>query len=347
MKRNMTEWLQGILDSAPTRAAMPITASPGMVLIDKPLSALFSDGRVQFDSMRALCERYPSLAVLTAMDLSVEAEAFGSPVRLSDSEAPTVLSHIVSDMDGIKALRVPSVGAGRTSQYLEATRLAAEQIEGKVVLAGMIGPFSLACRLFDMSKLMMVLRREPETAQALLEKCTAFLTEYARAFKEAGANGIVVAEPAAGLISPAFCQKFSSDYVKRIVDAVQDESFVVVLHNCGNTEVLVNAMLFTGSKALHFGNAVDMLAIIPQIPRDVVAFGNIDPVKVMKMGSVREVKVSTLELLEEMSKYPNFVLSTGCDVPPGIPLANLDAFYKTLDIYNMTQEIRHKWLFDS
>lgn len=347
MKRNMTEWLQAILDSAPTRAAMPITASPGMELIDKPLSALFTDGRVEFESMRALSERYPSLAVLTAMDLSVEAEAFGSPVRLSDSEPPMVLANVVSDMESVKALPVPSVGAGRTSQHLEAARLAAEQLSGKVVLGGMIGPFSLACRLFDLSKVMMVLRREPETAQALLEKCTTFLVEYARAFKEVGANGIVMAEPAAGLISPAFCQRFSSEYVKRVVDAVQDESFIVVLHNCGNTEVLVNAMLFTGSKALHFGNAVDMLDIIPQIPKDVVAFGNIDPVKVMKLGSVRDVKVSTLELLEEMSKYPNFVLSTGCDVPPGIPLANLDAFYKTLDIYNMTQEIRHKWLFDN
>ena len=120
-----------------------------------------------------------------------------------------------------------------------------------------------------------------------------------------------------------------------------------MLHNCGNTEVLVNAMLFTGSKALHFGNVVDMLEIMPQIPPDVVAFGNVDPLKVMKLGSVHDVKVSTLELLEEMSKYKNFVLSTGCEVPPGVPLANLDAFYKTLDIYNMTQEIRHKWLFDS
>ncbi len=347
MKRNMTGWLQGILNAAPARKAMPITGSPGMALIEKPLAQLFTDGQVQFESMRALSTRYPSLAVLTAMDLSVEAEAFGARVKWSDTEAPTVSGSIVSDGEGIAALQVPRVGAGRTFEYIRAARLAAEHIEDKVVLGGIIGPFSLAGRLLDLTRLMMALRRDPDMVHALLEKCTAFLTDYAKAFKESGANGVVIAEPAAGLISPAFCQKFSSDYIKRIVDTVQDDYFVVVLHNCGNTEVLVNAMLFTGSKALHFGNVVDMLAIMAQIPKDVVAFGNIDPVKIMKMGSVREVKVKTLELLEEMSKYNNFVLSTGCEVPPGIPLENLDAFYKTLDIYNMTQEIRHKWLFGS
>jgi len=326
---------------------MPITTFPGMELIGRPVSALFYDGQIQFDCMQALSARYPSIAALTAMDLSVEAEAFGCPVKLSDTEAPTVTADIVSDDESIAALRVPEVGEGRTSEYLKAARMAAERIVDKPVFGGMIGPFSLACRLFDMSGLMVALRRGPDVAHALLEKDTGFLVEYARAFKETGANGIVLAEPAAGLISPAFCQKFSSEYVRRIVEAVQDDSFIVVLHNCGNTEGLVSTMLFTGSRALHFGNVVDMTRIVSQIPDDVLAFGNIDPVKVMKMGSVHEVKVRTLELLEQMTKYKNFVLSTGCEVPPGVPIANLDAFYKTLEIFNATQEIRHKWLFDA
>jgi uroporphyrinogen decarboxylase len=296
--------------------------------------------------MQALAKRYPSIAALTAMDLSIEAEAFGSQVKLSDTEAPTVIGSIVADMAGVEALQVPAVGTGRTAEVLRAVSLAADRIIDRPVFGGLIGPFSLGGRLMDMTKFMVNTRREPETVQALLEKCTEFLTAYALAFKAAGANGIIIAEPAAGLISPAFCQKFSSEYVKRIVDAVQDEFFTVILHNCGNTEVLVNQMLYTGAKALHFGNVVDMTTILSQLPKDVIAFGNVDPLKVMKLGSVYDVKMRTLELLEQMSKYPNFVLSTGCETPPGVPVANVDAFFKTLEIFNATQEIRHKWLFD-
>jgi len=344
MEFNTTQWLQKILTSE-SRLAMPITTSLGMELIGKPLGGLFLDGQVQAECIVALARKYPSIAAYTQMDLSVEAEAFGAPVKFSDGEAPTVASPLVSDMASVEALPVARIGAGRTWEYIRAARLAAGQIGDRPVLGGVIGPFSLACRLMDMSEVMMATRRDPDLLHALLEKCAEFLLTYARAFKEAGANGVLIAEPAAGLISPAFCQTFSSDYVKTIVDAIQDESFVVILHNCGNASGQVNAMLFTGAKGLHFGNAVDMNQIMPQLPQEVIGFGNVDPLKVMKMGEVFDVKSRTLELLEQMGKYRNFVLSTGCEVPPGATVQNLDAFYKTLDIYNMTQAIRTKWLF--
>lgn len=346
MKRNMKQWLSRIPNPS-TRKAMPFATFSGMDLLGRPVSDLYHDGRVQYECMAALAERYPSLAAHTAMDLSAEAEAFGSRVRLSDTEAPTVIGSLVSDLEGIRALALPAVGAGRTGAYIEAAALAAADIVDRPVFGGAIGPFSLACRLMEMGKFMVMLRREPETAEALLEKATAFLIDYVSAYKEAGANGVILAEPAAGLISPTFCLRFSSEYVRRILNAVQDDDFIVILHNCGNTEILIAAMLYTGADALHFGNVVDMRNILAQIPRDVLAFGNIDPVKVMRLGSVRDVKWKTLELLEQMSKHANFVLSTGCETPPGVPVANLDAFYKTLDIFNATQDIRHKWLFDN
>jgi uroporphyrinogen decarboxylase len=344
MNFSVTEWLRSILD-ADQRLAMPITTFPGMELINKPVRALFVDGQVQFECVAALARKYPSIAALTAMDLSVEAEAFGAPVKLSDTEAPTVLAPIVSDLESVEALQVPLVGAGRTLQYLMAARLASSRITDKPTLGGVIGPFSLACRLMDMGRLMSSTRRDPDLVHALLEKCTAFLASYAKAYKDAGANGIIIAEPAAGLISPAFCQSFSSDYVKQIVDAVQNDTFLIILHNCGNTTAQITAMLFTGAKVLHFGNVVDMNQIMSQLPKEVIGCGNVDPLKVMKMGEVYDVKIRTLELLEQMGKYKNFVLSTGCEVPPGVTIENLDAFYKTLEIYNATQAIRTKWLF--
>jgi len=67
-----------------------------------------------------------------------------------------------------------------------------------------------------------------------LEKATSFLIAYAQAFKDVGANGIIITEPAAGLLSPLMCASFSFEYIKKIVDAVQDDHFMVILHNCGN-----------------------------------------------------------------------------------------------------------------
>jgi len=168
----------------------------------------------------------------------------------------------------------------------------------------------------------------------VLEKTTEFLINYAKAYKEAGVNGIIIAEPAAGLLSPDMCEEFSSKYVKQIVDTVQSDDFMVILHNCGNTVNLVPSLLGTGAMGLHFGNAIDMMDVLPQIPRNILAFGNIDPAGTFKNGSVDDMISKTKTLLDRTADYDNYVLSSGCDVPPGTPIENVEAFYATLKEFN-------------
>jgi len=177
------------------------------------------------------------------------------------------------------------------------------------------------------------LRKEPDLIETVLSKCTDFLVRYAKAYKESGVNGIVIAEPAAGLINAAQCDKFSSHHVNRIVSAVQDDGFMIILHNCGNTNKLVPAMLSIGAMGFHFGNAVDMAQIMPQIPASILAFGNINPV-LFRNGNPEEIKKQVTERFPIMKNYPNFVLSSGCDIPPGTPPENIDALFDALDDYN-------------
>ena len=188
-----------------------------------------------------------------------------------------------------------------------------------------------------MTRIFMNLISDPALVHTVLEKCTQFLIGYAKAYKAAGTQGIFIAEPAAGLISPAQCEEFSSRYVSRIVAAVQDENFMVVLHNCGNTKKLVPTMLSTGAQGFHFGNAVNMMDILPQIPDHILAFGNLDPASVFKQGTPEEVKAKTSALLECLSDYRNFVLSSGCDIPPGTPATNIDAFFTALEEWQTTR----------
>lgn len=110
---------------------------------------------------------------------------------------------------------------------------------------------------------------------------------------------------------------------------------MVILHNCGNTKKQVTSLVGTGAWGLHFGNAVNMTDILPQIPGDRLAFGNIDPSVVFKNGTALQMEEKVVQLLTDMKPYPNFVLSSGCDVPPGTPLTNIDAFYQALNDFNL------------
>ena len=98
------------------------------------------------------------------------------------------------------------------------------------------------------------------------------------AYREAGAAGIVMAEPLTGMLSPEMAEEFSEPYVRRIIGAVQTDDFAVIYHNCGdNTIRMIDSILRTGAVAYHFGNAISMAEMLPHIPKDVIAMGNIDP----------------------------------------------------------------------
>ena len=307
---------------------------PGIELCGSTVLKAVTDGQVHADAICALNDRFPADAVTAIMDLTVEAEAFGAEIRFSENEIPNVIGRLVEDAEGVAALEVPSLDKGRVPEYLKANRIVASRVKDKKIYGGCIGPFSLAGRLFDLSELMMAMYIEPETVTILLEKCTAFITSYVQAMKDTGINGAIMAEPASGLVSNDDCYQYSSVYVHKIVDAVQDENFSIVLHNCGNTGHCTDAMIRSGASALHFGNRADMVEALKACPADIPVMGNIDPVGVMQKASPEQVYSTVSELLEKTAEFDNFILSSGCDVPPRTPFENIQAFYKALADYN-------------
>lgn len=316
MKRNMYEWVDSLKTTAPKKTT-PVLSFPAVQLMGVTVRDLISSSALQARGMELVAQRVPSGASVSLMDLSVEAECFGSQIRFTDDEVPTVVGSILSDEAAAEALTIPPIGAGRTRIYIEAIEKACTCITDRPVLAGVIGPFSLAGRLLDVTEAMVYCYSEPDMVHTVLEKATSFLIDYIKAYKAVGAHGVVIAEPLAGLLSPALAQAFSADYCKRIVDAVQDEHFIVVYHNCGNTTILtIDSILSVGAKILHFGNAIDMAEMMPHIPSDIVAMGNVDPAGEFRNGTPQSIRTATLAVMEKCCKYPNFVISSGCDIPP-------------------------------
>lgn len=332
---NMQAWLKEQM-AADKRRAMPILSFPSIQLMGITVKDLIADSDVQAQGMYKIAQRCPTAAAVSMMDLSVEAECFGSQIRFSDDEVPTVIGSVVETPEDAEALKVPAFGAGRTGLYVEAISKALKLITDRPIFAGVIGPFSLTGRLMDMTQVMINCYEEPEMVHATLEKATEFLLNYVKAYKAIGAHGVVIAEPAAGLLSPDFCGEFSSPYVKKIVDAVQDEEFIVIYHNCGDAvNRMVPQILETGAAAYHFGNAVSMEEMLQQMPGDVLTMGNVDPVSAIRNGTPEKVRQDTLAIMEACCKYRNFLISSGCDIPPAAPWANIDAFFAAVEeFYN-------------
>ncbi len=310
---------------------VPILSFPSTQLLGISVNELILSAEMQVAGMKAICDRGNMGAALNMMDLSVEAEAFGAKIRFSDKEIPNVEKGIIDDITDAENIVVPSVISGRTAIFLEGIRKAKEEITDASVFCGVIGPYSLAGRLFDMTELMMECYDSPDEVKILLSKATDFIKNYVQAFKAAGADGVIMAEPAAGLLSPALAEEFSMPYVKEIFDAVSDENFVVCYHNCGNAVVQMAESIATlGADVYHFGNAVNMTDIIPKMPKDSVVMGNVDPL-LFKNGTVEDIKNSVQKLYDECGRYDNFMISSGCDIPATAKWENLDAYFEKVN----------------
>ena len=326
MSLNMRKWLRAAAGTPGN--ALPVLSFPAAARLNIPVGQLVRDSTLMADVIACVAGNTETAAAVSLMDLSVEAEAFGASVHFTQNDVPVITGQLVGDETAAAALTVPAVGSGRTGVCVDGIRQAKRRITDKPLLAGMIGPYSLTGRLMDVTEIMYLCYDEPDTVHTVLRKTTDFLIAYARAFREAGADGIIIAEPLAGLLGRDMCEEFSNPYVKEIIDAVQTDDFAVIYHNCGNTVIhMIPELYALGAAAYHFGNAVDMARVLSAAPADMLCMGNIDPAGLLVNGTADQVRETVEKLLAECGGKPNFLLSTGCDVPPNAKWENIIAFF--------------------
>ncbi len=329
---NKYEWLK--FQKENKHLTMPILSFPSISLTNTTVKELVHSSDLQAQGMEEISNRCPTSVTVNMMDLSVEAEVFGAEVRFREDEPPAIVSHPVKTMEDAKNLEVPKVGTCRTQLYVDAIGKAKSLIDDRLVFAGVIGPFSLTGNLMGMTEIMVNCYIEPEIVHVTLEKAKQYIIEYIKAFKEVGADGIVLAEPAAGLLSPEFNEEFSTRYVNEIFEAVCDDTFICVYHNCGNTIVQAPVIKTIKADIYHFGNAIDIKEMLEIMPDDKLIMGNIDPASVIRNGTPKSIYQEVTNLLSRCSVHDNFIISSGCDIPPDTSWDNLDAYFKAIqDFY--------------
>jgi uroporphyrinogen decarboxylase len=311
-----------VIRQNPRRLVMPLMGFPGIQLTHSTIWQNIFNSELQSRTMRALVDRFEPDGAFFMMDLAVEAGAIGLPVNFSLNDSPTVSAHPVRDVSDLVQFRVLNpLHDGRIRAYLDAMRRM-QDWDG-LTGAYVTGPFTLAGLMMGATEIAMATLDQPDLVHAAAEFSLEVVIPYARALMDAGADMICILEPTAMFLSPTAFRTFSGAYVSRLIDAIET---MTLLHICGDTAHLVDAMCETGADGLSLDAPMDFPATAERIPEAVVLVGNVDPVEVMSQGTPERVRASVEALLSRMAPYPNFILSTGCDLPPETPLANIQAF---------------------
>jgi uroporphyrinogen decarboxylase len=315
-----------LVQESPRRLVVPLMGYPGARLTNSTLKQNGFNSELHYRSIRALVERFEPDVAFFMMDLSIEAGAIGLPIRFPLNESASVESHPVQSVADLDAFRVlDPLRDARVRSYIETMQLMKENLK---VLRGayVIGPFTLAGLMMGAENIALATITDRELVTAVVEFSEDVITGYARALIQAGAEMIAILEPTATFLSPKSFKSFSGSYVGRIASGLDA---MTILHICGNTTHLVPAMCETGVQGLSLDGPVDFPGIAKTVPPDVVLIGNVDPVKVMVNEGPKGVRKAVVGLMDAMAPYPNFVLSTGCDLPLETPLENIEAFVRT------------------
>lgn len=117
-------WRAAASDS---HSALPILSFPAAQKLKVSVEELVKDPELQARAMACIAAETDTLAAVSLMDLSLEAEAFGASVRFFHDEIPAVTGQLISDEDGAKDLDVPPLDTGRAYVYVEGIRLAKQR----------------------------------------------------------------------------------------------------------------------------------------------------------------------------------------------------------------------------
>jgi len=326
MKQDIIDYIR----SGIGKKAFVFGSNIGADILKTPILRIFTGVNAQVDAIFAFHERFNTDFLITAMDLSVEAECFGSEIVFIRDEAPRVDKRLVVSLSEIEDLDVPSVGAYRSRNYIEAAHKLLSNGKNKPVIGGIIGPFSLAGRLFGARELFELTIDNEFSVVLLIEKCTQFLINFAKAYKEIGCQGVVISEPSAGLLSPNAASKYSSIFIKQLVKSLDSPTFRVIYHNCGARNSHLDAIFQSCASILHFGEPMNILEALQRNVGNRIISGNLDPVNVFLSNTKEIVFKKTFDLFSAIKNDDNFLIAPGCDLPSGTPLENIESFYSVV-----------------
>ena len=298
------------------------------VIAGKTIRDYVTSGSELADCQINALERYGYDAVFAVMDVNVETEALGSGLVYRSHHYPYVRDHAFGRSTNVEAVSIPDpAGAGRMPEILEALRIMRRETRDEVLVVGcVLGPMTLATQLLGMEEALYTAVDDPACFEKLLDFSTEVVIRFGVAQIEAGAHMPLVFDPSASMavIPASFFREFEVPRLKRMFHAFEESGASAGwVHIAGPIAPVLPFLGETGANIFNFDYCV--------APDDVLAVGH----RLCCNGNIKSLDFETAEpddifreslrLQELFSARGGFILSSGCEIPPGSKPENVAA----------------------
>ncbi|MDY7034213.1 MAG: uroporphyrinogen decarboxylase family protein [Thermodesulfobacteriota bacterium] len=299
----------------------PINALPSIQMVEAGIDDILYNADLKYEALRGYYEKIDADVLFYFHDAVIQAEAMGAEIHYSAKRMPAVIS-------SAQSISVPDPeGTPRMKVNAQVLKRMEKEFPEKLRACLVYGPFTVAGQVVGEEMILRMLKDDPEGVMDILARTFQCSLRYAAYLVESGANLLWISDPLSVLIPPSQFRKYSGDFLRRLFESYR--SIPTILHICGDTSQFVEEMVKTSVSGISFDNCMDLMALEDQIPDDVCIIGNVDPVEVIELGSQDDIISRTSDLISMMALKDNFVLSTGCAVPPSAPVENVGIFVET------------------
>lgn len=267
-------------------------------------------------------------------------EALGSKMGYSDSRASFLIDPVLKDYKMLDNMDVVNpYKDGRLPITLEALGKIKKELGNEAsVGSGVSGPVSAASAIRGTGNLMKDFIKNKEGVHKLLDFIVECNLAYVEAvYKEHGLMcGIGDPISCANLISPKQFREFSKPYLSKMIDGMYKiTGEKPSLHICGKTKGIWNDLRDLNISAFSVDNCEDIEEVKNVLGDKVCLIGNIDPVSIIRNGTVEDVYREVKSCIEKAADSPNgYIVGSGCDIPGGAPIENIKAVIEATKKYS-------------
>ncbi|WP_177761304.1 uroporphyrinogen decarboxylase [Flavobacterium sp. I3-2] len=273
-------------------------------------------------------------AAILFSDILVVPQAMNIEVLMKENVGPFLPNPIRTAQD-VEQVIVPDIQ--ETLGYvMEAIKITKEMLNDEVPLIGFAGsPWTIFCyavegqgsKSFDKAKGFCF--SQPEAAHVLLQKITDTTIAYLKEKVKAGVDAVQIFDSWGGMLSPVDYQEFSWKYINQIVEALAEETEVIVFGK--------GCWFALGDMAKSKASALGVdWTCSPKNARlfagnDITLQGNFDPSRLL--SPIPTIKKMVHEMIDEFGK-DKLVVNLGHGILPNIPVDHAKAFIEAVKEYN-------------
>jgi uroporphyrinogen decarboxylase len=273
-----------------------------------------------------LLSLYMAMAAGNVCDLNEQGTLFTRKYALEEKSALAKIS--VPDPD--KAFPLPTL--------MSVCRRIASTLGSEVAVRGLISlPWTILVQMRGMEKLIFDTVDDPDFVHDAMRFCTDYMKIAGTALLKAmgeDAIGIYATDPSSGcsVISPKVYTEFVKPYHKEIVDHFHELNTTVTFHICGYLDPIMEDVGSIGIDGMSIDEQSSLKKMMEVSKGKTVVIGNVSPVLIAN-GTEKEIEDAVARCLKTAANRNNYILGSGCAVPPHTPLNNIKAFMKAAEKY--------------